>query len=76
MRPVLDGFASLLAAVATFVISFLPCWFAYLALDAGIAPSWSWAVIALLCLVGLILTLAFLRKAVLGIAPSREGRRK
>ena len=76
MRPVLDGAASFLAAIATFVISFLPCWFTYLAMDAGVAPSWGWAVVAILCAIGLILTFAFLRKAALGIAPSRERRRQ
>lgn len=75
MRHVVDGLASLLVAIATLVISLLPCWFTYLALDAGVAPSWGWAIVAILCVFGLFLTFIFLRKAVRGIAPSKESRR-
>lgn len=75
MRHVVDGAASFLAAIVTFAICFFPCWFTYLAVESGVAPSWGWLVIAVLCVIGLIPTVAFLRKAVLGIAPTRERRR-
>ena len=75
MRHVIDGLLSLLMAIVILVISFLPCWFTYLAFDAGAAPSWRWVFVAALCGLGLFLTLVFLRKAVHDIAPSRKKRR-
>ena len=76
MRQVLDGAASFLAAIATVIICGLPCYFTYLAIDAGVAPTWAWAALLALAAVGLLMTVAFLSKAVNGIAPSRERRRR
>ncbi len=76
MKPFLDGTASVLAALATIVICGLPSWFTYKAIEADVAPLWAWAAIAALAGVGILMTFAFLRKAVSGIAPSRERRRK
>jgi len=75
MKQVLDGIASFLAAVATAVICGLPSYFTYKAIDAGVAPTWAWAAIAALAGVGLLMTVAFLTKAVRGVAPSRTRRR-
>ena len=76
MKPILDGIASILAALATFAICGGPAWFTYLAIQANIAPWWAWFFIAALAGVGLIMTFAFLRKAAQGVAPSRERRRR
>jgi len=76
MKAFLDGTASALAAIATFVICGLPCYFTYLAIDAEVAPWWAWICIAALAGIGLLMTGAFLRKAAGGIAPSRERRRR
>lgn len=76
MKQVLDGAASFLAALATVVICGLPSYFTYLAIDAEVAPTWAWGAIIALAGVGLLMTVAFLTKAVRGIAPSRERRRR
>ncbi|MGJ8610530.1 MAG: hypothetical protein ACSHWY_05525 [Octadecabacter sp.] len=75
MKPFLDGTASVLAALATLAICGGPAWFTYLAIQATVAPWWAWFFIAALAGVGLLMTVAFLRKAAKGIAPSRERRR-
>ncbi|SLN58386.1 hypothetical protein [Pseudooctadecabacter jejudonensis] len=76
MRQVLDGVASFFAALATALICGLPCYFTYRAIEAGAAPTWAWGAIAALAGVGLLMTVAFLGKAVKGIAPSRDRRRR
>ncbi|WP_375280525.1 hypothetical protein [Pseudooctadecabacter sp.] len=76
MKQVLDGIASFLAAVATVVICGLPSYFTYRAIEVGAAPMWAWGAIAALAGVGLLMAVAFLGKAVNGIAPSRERRRR
>lgn len=76
MKPMWDGFLSLLAAVATAIICGGPSWFTYQAIQAGIAPDWAHGFIVLLGGMGLILTFAFLRKAKGGISPTRDRRRR
>jgi len=76
MKPFLDGTASFLAALATLAICGGPAWFTYLAIQANVAPWWAWFFIAALAGVGALMTFAFLRKAVSGVAPSRERRRR
>ncbi len=76
MKALLDGAASALAALATLVICGLPCWFTYLAIEAGVAPTWAWGAILALGGIGLLMTAAFVRKALAGIAPSRDRRRR
>jgi hypothetical protein len=75
MKALLDGIASVLAALATLGICGGPAYFTYLAIQANAAPQWAWASIAALVGVGLLMTFAFLRKATKGIAPSRDRRR-
>ena len=76
MRHIVDGIASFLAALATVAICGLPSWFTYRAIEAGVAPTWAWGAVIALSAVGAIMTVAFLRKAFSGIAPSRERRRR
>lgn len=76
MKAFFDGTASVFAALATLAICGGPAYFTYLAIQANVAPQWAWACIAALSAVGLILTFAFLRKASMGIAPSRDRRRR
>lgn len=71
-----DGFLSLLAAIATIALCGVPVWFTYKAIDTGLAPTWVWGPVIGLGFVGLIMIFAFLRKAVGGIAPSRDRRRR
>ena len=71
-----DGLLSVLAAVATAVITGGPSWFTYKAVEADIAPQWALVFVFLLGGMGLILTIAFLRKAKGGISPTRDRRRR
>ena len=74
-RHVLDGAASIAAALVTSAVCGLPAWFTVQAVRAGIAPTWAYAAAAALGAIGLILTLAFFRKAFEGVAPTRQRRR-
>lgn len=72
MTRILDGLASLAAALVALAVT-LPCaWFTIAAARAGTAPVWTWAPALLLAALGLVLGVAFLRKALRGIAPSRD----
>ncbi|MCV6593416.1 MAG: hypothetical protein OIF48_10720 [Silicimonas sp.] len=70
-----DGLLSGLCAVITLVVIGVPLWGAIAALRAGLVPGWVWAPVAGLGLAGLVLTLAFGRKAARGVHPLRERRR-
>ena len=76
MKAFLDGLASVLAALATFAICGLPSWFTYQAIKANAAPWWAWFSVVALAGVGFVLTIAFLRKAAGGVAPTRERKRR
>ncbi|MBU2993814.1 hypothetical protein Q4555_11740 [Octadecabacter sp. 1_MG-2023] len=76
MKSFLDGTASFLAALATIAICGGPAWFTYKAIEANVAPWWAWFFIVALAGVGVIMTVAFLRKTIGGIAPSRERKRR
>ena len=76
MKQMIDGLLSLLAAVATAFITGVPSWFTYQATEAGIAPKWALGFVFVLAGMGLILTIAFLRKAKGGISPTRDRRRR
>ena len=71
----IDGAASILAAFFTAAVCGLPAWFTVAAVRGGIAPVWAYAPAAGLAVIGAILTLAFLRKGLGGIAPTRQRRR-
>ena len=75
LRHIWDGLQSLFAALLAAAVSLIPAYYAYMAIDSGLAPTWVWATIAGLVGVGAVMVLAFLRKARGGIAPLRERRR-
>ncbi|WP_341366714.1 hypothetical protein [Yoonia sp. BS5-3] len=74
-RNYLDGAASFGAALVTFAVCGVPSWYTIAAVRAEIAPVWAYAAAGVLAAIGLILTLAFLRKGTAGIAPTRQRRR-
>ena len=76
MKHIWDGLLSLLAAIATAVITGGPSWFTYQAVEADIAPQWALGFVFVLGGMGVILTIAFLRKAKGGISPTRDRRRR
>lgn len=76
MRILWDGFLSFLAAIATVAICGVPTWFTYQAIVAKIAPTWAWAGVVSLGGVGILMTIAFLRKAFSGVSPSRDRPRR
>jgi hypothetical protein len=75
MRILLDRLASMLAAVFTVAICAGPAWFTHVAIAGGLAPTWAYAFVVGLACIGGILGFAFFRKALRGIAPSRQRRR-
>jgi hypothetical protein len=74
-RNILDGAASFGAALVTCVVCGLPTWFTITAVRAEIAPIWAYAAAVALGIIGVILTFAFLRKGLAGVAPTRQRRR-
>lgn len=76
MKTAFDGFLSLLAAIATLIFCGIPVWFTYQAIEAGIAPQWAYVGVLGLGGIGLLLTIAFLRKAKGGISPTRDRKRR
>ena len=75
MRAMFDGFISLVAAVLTACIGFVPAWFAHVAIGNGQGPLEVYVAIAALVIVTGVMVLAFLRKAGAGISPLRERKR-
>lgn len=75
VRHLWDGAISGLAAVAAMVICGVPSWFTFRAIQGGLAPTWAYGFVAVLAAVGLILGVAFLRKAAGGIGPAQDRRR-
>lgn len=75
MQRFFDRIASFLAALVTLAICGGPVWFTIQSVRAGLAPIWAYGFAGALGIVGLILTFAFLRKAVQGVAPTRMRKR-
>lgn len=74
-RNFLDGAASFGAALVTSAVCGLPAWFTVVAVRADIAPVWAYGSAGVLAVIGVILTLAFVRKGIAGVAPTRQRRR-
>ena len=74
-RNILDGAASFGAALVTSAVCGLPAWFTVTAVRADVAPLWAYGAAGSLAIIGVILTLAFLRKGLAGVAPTRQRRR-
>ena len=75
VRHIWDGLVSGLAAVAALAICGVPSWYTFRAIQGGLAPVWVWAFVAVLAALGVILGVAFGRKAAAGIAPAADRRR-
>ncbi len=75
MIRIWDGFLSLLCAFVTVAIIALPLWGTFEAIRGDLVPGWVWVPLALLALIGVIMALAFLRKAARGVHPLRDRRR-
>jgi protein-S-isoprenylcysteine O-methyltransferase Ste14 len=75
MRNFLDGAASFGAALFTLLVCGGPVVFTVMAVRAELVPVWGYAFAVCLAAIGLILTVAFLRKGIAGVAPSRQRRR-
>ncbi len=76
LRRLWDSLLSLIAALLAAAVSFLPAWYAHMAIDSGLASRWIYLSIAGLVFVGTVMVFAFLRKARDGISPFRERRRR
>jgi len=76
MTEFLDRAASVFAVVLTLLVCGGPAWLSHLAIRGGLAPVWAYVFVVLLVAIGLILAIAFGRKAARGIAPSRQRRRR
>lgn len=75
MRPLWDGFLSVLAGLFTLGVCGIPAWFTFRAIQDGIAPTWVYAPLVGLAGICVILTYAFITKGFRGVAPSRSRRR-
>ena len=75
MIRIWDGFLSLLAASLTGALTGVPVWGTYQSIRAGQLASWAWAPLIGLALVGVVMVVAFVRKAGRGVHPMRERRR-
>ncbi len=74
-RNIWDGLLSLAAALASFVIFAVPVWATHLAVARGVVPIWVYAALVGLIYIGGNLTIAFLRKALDGVAPLKDRKR-
>ncbi len=75
MIRIWDGFLSLLAGLVMLGVVGVPLWGAFVAIQNDLVPGWVWVPLVLLALVGAVMVLAFLRKAMRGVHPLRERRR-
>ena len=75
-KNIWDGLLSLLAAVASFAVFAVPIWATHQAISYGIVPIWAYAAVIGLVFIGGNLTIAFLRKALDGVAPLKDRKRR
>lgn len=75
-RNIWDGLLSLVAAVVCLGIFAVPIWATHRAVTAELVPIWSYVAAAGLIYIGGNLVIAFLRKALDGVAPLKERRRR
>ncbi len=74
-RNIWDGLLSLAAALVTLAVFTTPVWATHLAISANVVPAWTYAALVGLIYIGGNLAIAFLRKALDGVAPLRDRRR-
>ena len=75
-RNIWDGLLSLLSCIATIAVFGIPIWATHQAITYGLVPVWAYAAVIGLIFVGGNLAIAFLRKALDGVAPLRERKRR
>ena len=75
LQNILDGAASFGAALITLAACGIPVWYTVKAIRADLASVWVYGPTAVLGIIGIILVLAFGRKGLAGIAPTRQRRR-
>ncbi len=75
-KNIWDGLLSLGAALVSLAIFAVPTWATHQAITYGLFPAWGYVALVGLVYVGGNLTIAFLRKALDGVSPLRERRRK
>lgn len=75
MRIAFDGFLSALAAIFTLIVCGFPAFATFQSIKFGIVPEWFYVPLIGIGFIGILLTLAFVRKAIKGISPSRSRRR-
>ncbi|SFE65808.1 hypothetical protein SAMN04488523_10971 [Sulfitobacter brevis] len=75
LRNVLDGLLSLCAALLSLAIFAVPVWATHLAINGGLIGVWAYLALVGLIYIGGNLTIAFLRKALDGVAPLRDRKR-
>lgn len=75
-KNIWDGVLSLGAALVTLALFGLPIWATHQAITYGIVPAWIYVALVGLVYIGGNLTIAFLRKALDGVAPLRDRKRR
>jgi len=75
-KNIWDGVLSFLAALLSFAVFAVPTWATHQAITYGLVPAWAYVALVGLVYVGGNLTIAFLRKALDGVAPFRERKRR
>ena len=75
-KNIWDGLLSLIAAVLTFAVFGLPIWATHQAITYGIVPAWVYVAVVGLVFIAGNLGIAFLRKALDGVATLRERKRR
>ena len=75
-RNIWDGLLSLGAALVSLAIFAIPAWATHQAITYGLVPAWAYVALVGLVYIGGNLTIAFLRKALDGVSPLRERKRR
>jgi len=75
-RNIWDGVLSFIAALATLAVFAIPAWATHQAITYGLVPAWCYVALVGLVYVGGNLSIAFLRKALDGVSPLRERKRR
>jgi hypothetical protein len=75
LRNIWDGVLSFGAFLLTVIVFAGPAWATYLAVTAELVSGWIYVPVAGMLYVGLNLAIAFLRKALDGVAPLRTRKR-
>ncbi len=72
LRVIFAGVQSLLAALLVAGGAFVPAWYAHVAIDNALAPTWVYGCVALLVLVSASVVMVLLSKAWRGIPPLKD----